>query len=169
MQQLREWIDEQGHIEQSTNNENITDILILSTTKACPSCGFRSTHYHGHQCHHITPARPPKRGGCPNCHINYCYRCGATEIENAKQRGNVSHCKCTHESSNSSNYSLKYFLLGGYWSSFCAPITSIRDAKLYVKLNNGIPYDSRCGCVICSDCRFNRSCEFCPGDCVVCR
>ena len=44
--------------------------LIDATTKACPSCGFRISHYHGHACHHIRPGT-----GCPNCGTHFCYQC----------------------------------------------------------------------------------------------
>ncbi len=27
------------------------DPYVLSTTKACPTCSFRSSHFHGHRCH----------------------------------------------------------------------------------------------------------------------
>ncbi len=27
------------------------DPYVLSTTKACPNCAFRSSHFHGHRCH----------------------------------------------------------------------------------------------------------------------
>ena len=51
------------------------DPYLLASTKACPNCSIRTSHYHGHSCHHISPAKAPKRGGCPNCHVNYCYKC----------------------------------------------------------------------------------------------
>ena len=31
-----------------------------------------------------------------------------------------------------------------------------------------MPYDKRCGCVICPDCLFNQPCDACTGNCVVC-
>lgn len=52
---LKQWIEEQKQITTlKISNEN-HDLFTISTTKACPSCGFRSSHYHGHQCHHISP------------------------------------------------------------------------------------------------------------------
>jgi len=48
-----------------------TEDLILKTTRPCPSCQFRVTHYRGHACHHIRPG-----GGCPQCHTHWCYNCG---------------------------------------------------------------------------------------------
>ena len=150
---LRLWIEEERERLIVPIDPNVmTDLFIISTTKACPHCGYRSTHYHGHQCHYISPSDPPKRGGCPNCHVNYCYRCLSTEIENKRDRGSDSSCRC------------------GYWSNFCRPITSSSDIKKYIAINaGGIPYDTRCGCVICSDCRYGKSCEYCPGDCCVCK
>jgi hypothetical protein len=44
-----------------------TDVFIAATTKACPTCKFSITHWHGHSCHHITPA-----GGCPKCKVGFC-------------------------------------------------------------------------------------------------
>jgi hypothetical protein len=44
--------------------------------KACPSCGFGGVHYRGHHCHHIQPCvGPHDAGGCPQCHIHYCFAC----------------------------------------------------------------------------------------------
>jgi hypothetical protein len=95
---LKEWIEyEQKRRIDDIVNLNpivITDLLIISTTKACPYCGYRSSHPHGHACHHISPADPPKRGGCPSCHIHYCYKCLSTEIENVRDRGADSSCFC---------------------------------------------------------------------------
>lgn len=48
-----------------------TEELIRNTTRPCPSCQFRVTHYRGHACHHIKPG-----GGCPQCHTHWCYNCG---------------------------------------------------------------------------------------------
>jgi len=149
---LRTWIDEQKNKSVEKFKDEDYDLFIISTTKACPHCGYRSTHYHGHQCHHISPARPPKRGGCPNCHINYCYKCLSTETENIRDRNSASNCRC------------------GCWSNFCRPINSLSDINNYIATNDGgIPYDVRCGCVICSDCRYGSPCSFCSGDCCVCR
>ena len=150
---LRKWIEDEKIREIVPIDPNaITDLFVLSTTKACPHCNVRSSHPHGHQCHHISPANPPKRGGCPNCHINYCYKCLSTEIENQRDRGGASSCRC------------------GYWSNFCIPIKSSSDIKNFISINEGgIPFDNRCGCVICSDCQFKRRCSFCPGDCCVCK
>jgi ankyrin repeat protein len=39
----------------------------------------------------------------------------------------------------------------------------------FVKLNNGIPYDVRCGCVLCNECSPSAACLECTGSCVVCR
>jgi len=149
---LRKWIDDEKTREIVPIDPNvITDLFVLSTTKACPHCNFRSSHPHGHQCHHISPANPPKRGGCPNCHINYCYKCLSTEIENKRDRGGALNCRCN------------------YWSNFCNPLTSSYDIKNFISINEGgIPFDKRCGCVICSDCKYNSPCSFCPGDCCVC-
>jgi hypothetical protein len=39
-------------------------------SQACPNCGFRISHFHGHACHHIKPG-----SGCPNCGTHFCYNC----------------------------------------------------------------------------------------------
>lgn len=71
-----------------------TDAYIAATTKPCPVCGYRATHFHGHSCHHTLE-------GCPACHTQYCYKCLATEHENVTQRGLRPKCLC------------------GGWSNFC--------------------------------------------------
>ena len=48
---LREWIEQQISTPDRKFTDEDYDLFIISTTKACPSCGYRSTHYHGHQCH----------------------------------------------------------------------------------------------------------------------
>ena len=52
------------------DKEDSTDLYIRATTKACPNpdCGFRSTHYHGHSCHHV-------REGCSNCKVHTTWFC----------------------------------------------------------------------------------------------
>ena len=149
---LKQWIEERRNEVIKKFSDEDYDLFIISTTKACPTCGYRSTHYHGHQCHHISPSRPPNRGGCPNCHVNYCYKCLSTENENRRERGSDGKCRC------------------GYWINFCQLIKSSDGIKSYIAINaGGIPYDSRCGCVICSDCRYNNPCYYCLGDCCVCQ
>lgn len=71
-----------------------TDAYIAATTKPCPVCGYRATHFHGHSCHHTLD-------GCPQCNIQYCYKCLATETENMQIRGMRPQCLC------------------GGWSNFC--------------------------------------------------
>ena len=134
----------QSDSEKKRSEANL-DPFVLATTKACPNCSVRSTHWHGHQCHHISPATK----GCPSCHVNYCYRCLATEVENSEKRFDPSRCIC------------------GYWGNFCAPIRSAKDIELYIE-SKPVPFDRRCGCVICPDCCFNQPCDTCPGNCVVC-
>jgi len=141
---LKEWIAEQNDKPVKKYTDDDYELFIISTSKACPACGYRSTHYYGHQCHHIK---------CPNCHVNYCYKCLASEVENMRDRGKTSQCRCER----------------AYWVSFCAPVKSKVDIAKYIVVNEGgIPYDNRCGCVVCSDCRYQHPCEFCPGDCSVC-
>lgn len=53
-----------------TGEDQATAETIRATSKACPNCGMRITHYHGHDCHHITPGT-----GCPGCGQHFCYVC----------------------------------------------------------------------------------------------
>lgn len=46
------------------------EAIIAATTKQCPKCSFRISHYHGHACHHIRPGT-----GCLNCGHHFCYSC----------------------------------------------------------------------------------------------
>ena len=143
VQKLRDWTN-RAKTPAIISEENL-DPYVRATTKACPNCSYRSTHHHLHDCHHISPGQ-----GCPNCKINYCYKCLKTEIENESERGNRSHCDC------------------GSWSTNCEPIRSQEDIDEYLVLDP-IPFDSRCGCTICPDCRFGSPCGNCNGDCSVCR
>jgi hypothetical protein len=50
------WLTEQkklSTIDVKKYTDSDYDLFIISTTKACPTCGFRSTHFHSHQCHNI--------------------------------------------------------------------------------------------------------------------
>ena len=41
---------------------------------------------------------------------------------------------------------------------------TLDDIEKYVDTNEGgIPFDTRCGCVICCDCKYCEPCDFCPG------
>lgn len=115
---------------------------IAATTKPCPGCGARTSHFHGHQCHHIRPD-----GGCTNCRTHWCYACGATEDENRRERGWRSGCRCR----------------SGFWSSFCKS-SNIRANLVQLPY----PHDRRCGCQICPECRRGSPCDTCDGRCVVC-
>ncbi len=52
--------------------ESDTGKFMLVTSKPCPKCGYRTTKYHGHGCHHIGYGI----GGCTNCKHHWCYVCG---------------------------------------------------------------------------------------------
>ena len=56
----------------SQEKESVTQRNISATTKPCPKCNFRVSHWHGHACHHISPSTR----GCPSCHTHWCYSCG---------------------------------------------------------------------------------------------
>jgi len=124
------WLTEQKQGPSKVNSDDC-DPYVLATTKPCPTCNFRSTHYQGHKCHHISPSSGRNsRGGCPNCHKNYCYKCLCSAKDNLRDRGVKEVCAC------------------GFWSSFCDPIRTVKTVEKHISYNNGIPCDSRCGCTI---------------------
>merc|ERR1712007_173279 len=55
---------------QQTGQDAATAAMISATSKPCPNCGLPITHYHGHDCHHISPGT-----GCPSCKQHFCYVC----------------------------------------------------------------------------------------------
>ena len=129
------------------DREPASRALIEATTKACPTCGFRVSHYHGHACHHILPGSP---GGCPQCHTHFCYACLSTDERHY----------CAFVGMRTS------------WSSNC----KASDIQKNLVKAQRFPYDKRCGCPICPDCRpprtrggRGRPCAHCHGSCVVCR
>lgn len=87
---------------------------VAATSKRCPSCSTPFTHYHGHSCHHISPVGI-KGGGCPNCHIHFCYACLSTADENIAERGDRKSCRCAK----------------GKWGTFCESIEINRWDKDY--------------------------------------
>ena len=125
-------------------NRHATDAYICATTKTCPSCNMRATHYHGHACHHISPS-----GGCPSCGTHYCYKCQSTADENILMRGTENSCVC------------------GFWSNFCGTFKNKKDIDMYL-VTLPYPHDSRCGCAICPECKENAPCSLCSGHCDVC-
>jgi hypothetical protein len=99
---LQSWIlDDKPVVIDPTQTEKFTN----ATTKACPNCQYRSTHYHGHACHHISPS-----GGCINCKTEYCYKCLATAEQNRKERRSSNVCLC----GGWSNFCISDDLSGGY-------------------------------------------------------
>ena len=144
---IQRWIDEGK--EYMKQVDETTDSFIMLTTKPCPSCGFRATHFHGHACHHISPY-----GGCANCRTEFCYVCLSTKEENIARPGNPGipgvdwFCKCPIQN----------------WSTYC----DRRDLEKHISWETGYPLDTRCGCVICPECRFGKPCSNCEGSCCVC-
>jgi hypothetical protein len=88
VERLKIWIQE-GYFGSESIDDNQMDPLLVATTKRCPSCNYRGTHYHGHHCHHISPF-----GGCPICSTHYCFRCLSSGPENLSKRGNINICNC---------------------------------------------------------------------------
>jgi len=134
------------HRCEHEGTDDMTRAYIEATSKPCPQCGTRTTHWHGHECHHISPG-----SGCPNCQTHWCFSCGGA--------GSVApgHCpsvpKCP---------------------LFCRPVRGTveemrKDIEDNLDWSTGFPVDRRCGCAICPNCKPNRPCETCRGRCVVCR
>ena len=46
-------------------------VCVSACVQPCPWCGLLTSHYRGHDCHHIAPG-----GGCRSCHNHWCYLCG---------------------------------------------------------------------------------------------
>jgi hypothetical protein len=118
--------------------------FIEATSKGCPSCGFATSHFLGHACHHISP----DTNGCPQCHTHYCYACLSTAAMNTAARGDRQRCACPSH----------------FWSEFC----STNDIAANIVLEP-YPHDKRCGCQVCPFCRPGSPCEQCPGSCPVCK
>ena len=129
-----------------------TDPYVLATSKGCPRCGFRSTHYHRHHCHHISrnEGLGKKHQGCPVCFTQYCYKCLSPDVENERERGSKELCRCAE----------------GCWTSFCSPLDTPDDIEKYLRVDP-VPRDIRCGCVLCGECKPGKPCAECTG-CSVC-
>ena len=113
---LKEWLEEESTVE---GVENDVESIIEHTTKSCPKCNFRQSHFHGHACHAVV---------CGSCHAGRCYRCG-NEV-----------CAC------------------GQWHGFCKSVQGMADINDFIVLEP-YPYDKRCGCAICFDCRPGNICH----------
>jgi len=186
---LREKIDELNRIQYITPTDLVVYPLMEARGKKCPGvnpdgsgdiCPMTIIHYHGHGCHHITPGTCrrchennhececncnrchvsvwnciciPKikhtTAGCPVCSTEFCYKCLSTKEQNRDIRGEFDQCSCPNN----------------FWSSFCDG--DIR--REHIDYKNNIPYDIRCGCSFCPDCREGVPCEDCDGTCCVCQ
>ena len=140
------------YVTTCSTSDQLSQRFIAATSKPCPACSTPFTHYHGHSCHHISPAGATG-GGCPSCHVHFCYACLSTEHENRTQRGDRKACRCPK----------------GKWSTYCESV----DIEKYL-VDDPYPHDMRCGCPICPDCSFGNPCggrgssSGCDGSCVVC-
>jgi len=143
-EKLRLWLAETQSQKPVPDSD---DAMINATTKPCPKCNYRASHFHSHHCHHVS-----RDGGCMNCKTNFCYKCLQCGPDNLQIRGGESECLC------------------GGWSNFCTRIETPRQAKLFIK-QTPYPVDVRCGCAICPDCSKGSrggNCG-CDGDCSVCK
>ena len=121
-------------------DERASRALINLTSRACPNprCRQRISHFHGHDCHHISPGT----NGCPYCHQHFCYVCGRKHGSPGTYSRNM---LCPHG------------------SSYCDSRNIVENLVL-----TPYPHDRRCGCQICSLCRRGKPCAQCSGRCVVC-
>jgi hypothetical protein len=126
LDKLTEWLSELGNVTPSSSDEFCS--IIEHTTKACPKCRFRQSHFLGHGCHAVN---------CGVCYVMRCYKCGN---EN---------CTC------------------GSSHSMCLPLQGLADINDYI-VKTPYPYDRRCGCAVCFDCRKGKPCGTCSGNCGVC-
>lgn len=119
-----------------------SDKYVKATSKACPGpgCGQAISHFHGHQCHHISPSSD----GCSLCHTHFCFQCLHIFPQDSGSPNN-------HTCPNGC-------------ATFCKS-GNIGDNLV----TEPVPHDRRCGCVICPDCRLGQPCEICDGQCVVCK
>ena len=74
-------------------NDQESQRFVVATSKPCPSCSTPLSHFHGHSCHHISPVGE-RGGGCPACHVHFCFACLSTAEENELIRGDRRACKC---------------------------------------------------------------------------
>lgn len=126
--------DEVSEMQGSTDigggfHNEASESLVNATTKPCPNCSYRISHYHGHACHHIRPGT-----GCLNCGQHFCYSC----------------------------------LRPGRHCSACTTFCRTNDLLQNI-VSEPFPYDQRCGCPFCPDCRPSSPCAQCDGSCVVCQ
>lgn len=146
---FRRWIIEADDETATMEILEESDAYIRATTKRCPNCPNRQSHFHGHSCHHV-------KDGCSVCRIQYCYLCLQSSEDNLRERGDVRACFC------------------GGWTTFCKSLKASDDIRDYLVLEP-YPYDSRCGCQICCECipptgpnKAPVPCGTCDGACCVC-
>jgi hypothetical protein len=82
---------EKDLFKRRVNSEAASEAFIKATSKKCPNCKTPTTHYHGHECHHIQ--------GCTTCGQHFCYVCLAKHPTNFKLRVRTG-WGCEHRSSN---------------------------------------------------------------------
>jgi hypothetical protein len=70
------------------NRDQASLEVLFATSKACPFCSIRISHYRGHASHHVTPG-----GGCPSCHNHFCYSCLGHRGVGAAWEGCPNGCK----------------------------------------------------------------------------
>ena len=128
---------------RDNQDQNKNQALIEATTMPCPNCNFRVTHWHGHECHHISPST----SGCPNCQTHWCYACGTAGSKGPWWCGSTPTCAER--------------LGRGYCTN--------TDILNHIHDSSGWPQDDRCGCQFCPDCKEGAPCSLCGGNCVVCK
>ena len=76
---------------------------IETTTTQCLNCTNRESHFHGHECHHVT---------CTLCKIAYGYKCRSSGPTNLTARGKEERCEC------------------GYWPNVCERLELDHTSRL---------------------------------------
>jgi hypothetical protein len=60
--------DHRWNPREAMGEDAATKRFLDATSKRCPTCGVRTSHYHGHDCHHIGYGS----NGCPQCRQHWC-------------------------------------------------------------------------------------------------
>merc|ERR1711871_1853171 len=79
--------------------------IISVTTKNCPRCQHKESHFHGHSYHHVH---------CKLCRFRFCFVCLSSERENRRKRSRSESCCC------------------GSWNGFCAGLATAADVEMYL-------------------------------------
>ena len=174
---LRDVPDPRAGAGDASFDEFASRMFIKLTSKACPRCTHRITHWHG-QC---VPSQSTRLHVCPLT-LTWFPEAPSPDwcaLISVRDRGSACHhispqtngCPNCHQhfcyqcmrkhGAPESGYRRNRFCPHG--SSFCKN----QDILDYLVMDP-YPHDRRCGCPICSQCARGRPCAQCDGTCVVC-